>query len=108
LAAPGRLAAPGGAGDQFPIAGDLLAIWNATDRYVNTYVDQAYPTDQDVQRGQQLQKWIAVSSKEDGGNIRGLPAMDSKDALMRVLRSLIYRITAHGFARLYRSANPAP
>jgi Lipoxygenase len=93
--------------DQYPIVGQLLAIWNATGRYVNTYVDQAYPTDQDVQRDQELQKWIAQSSKEDGGNVRGLAAMDSKDALKRVLHSLIYRITAHGSARLYRSGNPA-
>jgi len=93
--------------DQYPMVGQLLAIWNATGRYVNTYVDQAYPSDQDVQRDQQLQKWIAESGKEDGGNVRGLPAMDSKDALKRVLHSLVYRITAHGFARLYRSANPA-
>ena len=93
--------------DQYPMVGQLLAIWNATGRYVNTYVDQAYPSDQDVQRDQQLQKWIAESGKEDGGNVRGLPAVDSKDALKRVLHSLVYRITAHGFARLYRSANPA-
>jgi hypothetical protein len=32
--------------------------------------------------------------------------MDTKDALKRVLHSLIYRITAHGTSRLYRSANP--
>jgi Lipoxygenase len=93
--------------DQYPIVGHLLAIWNATGRYANTYVDQAYLTDQDVQRDQQLQKWIAESGKEDGGNVRGLPAMDSKDALKRVLHSLVYRITAHGSARLYRMANPA-
>jgi hypothetical protein len=93
--------------DQYPIVGHLLAIWNATGRYVNTYVDQAYPTDQDVQWDQELQKWIAESGNEDGGNVRGLPAMDSKDALKRVLQSLIYRITAHGTGRLYRSSNPA-
>ena len=93
--------------DQYPIVGHLLAIWNATGRYVNTCVDQAYRTDQDVQRDQELQNWIAESGKEDGGNVRGLPAMDSKDALKRVLHSLIYRITAHGTGRLYRTANPA-
>ncbi|MFY9933315.1 MAG: lipoxygenase family protein [Streptosporangiaceae bacterium] len=92
--------------DQFPIAGDLLAIWAATGRYVDTYVDHAYPADQDVQRDRQLGRWIAESGDTDGGNVRGLPAMDSKDALKRVLHSLIYRITAHGTSRLYRSANP--
>jgi hypothetical protein len=93
--------------DQYPIVGHLLAIWNATCRYVNTYVDQAYPTDQDVQSDQELQTWIVESGNEDDGNIRGLPAMDSKDALKRVLHSLVYRLTAHGTGRLYRSTNPA-
>jgi hypothetical protein len=46
--------------------------------------------------------WLLVSRY-----CHALPAMDSKDALKRVLHSLLYRITAHGFARLYRSANPA-
>jgi len=93
--------------DQYPIVGHLLPIWNATGRYVNTCVDQAYRTDQDVQRDQELQNWIVESGKEDGGNVRGLPAMDSKDSLKRVLHSLIYRITVHGTGRLYRTGNPA-
>ena len=93
--------------DQYPLVGDLLAIWTATGRYVNTYVDQAYPTDQDVQRDQELQRWIEASGRENDGNISGLPAMDSKDALKRVLHSLVYRIMAHGGSRMYRSANPA-
>ena len=93
--------------DQYPIVGHLLSIWNATGRYVNTCVDQAYRTDQDVQRDQELQNWIVESGNEDGGNVRGLPAMDSKDSLKRVLHSLIYRITAHGTGRLFRTGNPA-
>jgi hypothetical protein len=93
--------------DQYPVVGQLLAIWRATGRYVDTYVDPAYPTDQDVQHDQGLDDWMTASGSEDGGNIRGLPAMDSKDALKRVLQSLIYRITAHGFARLWRSGEPA-
>jgi hypothetical protein len=92
--------------DQFPIVGDLVAIWNATGRYVGTYVDHAYPADWDVEADRQLAGWIAESGDADGGNIRGLPAMDTKDSLKRVLHSLIYRITAHGTSRLYRSANP--
>ena len=93
--------------DQYPLVGDLLAIWTATSRYVNTYVDQMYPTDQDVQRDGELQRWIDASGRENDGNISGLPAMDSKEALKRVLHSLVYRILAHGGSRLYRSANPA-
>lgn len=93
--------------DQYPLVGDMLAIWTATGRYVNTYVDQAYPDDRDVQRDEDLQRWIDASGRAQDGNVRGLPAMDSKDALKRVLHSLVYRIMAHGGSRMYRSANPA-
>lgn len=93
--------------DQYPNVGRLLEIWDATGRYVNTYLDQAYATDQAVQRDQEVQRWIAESGNEDGGNVRGLPTLDTKDALKRVLHSLIYRITAHGTGRLYRTGNPA-
>jgi hypothetical protein len=94
--------------DQYPIIGHYLAMWNAIGRYVGTCVDRAYPTDRDVQRDQEVQTWIAQSGKEDDGNVRGLPAMDSKDALKRVLQSVIYRITAHGSSRLYGSGSGSP
>jgi hypothetical protein len=93
--------------DQFPIAGDLLEIWEATGRYVDTYVDQHYATDEAVARDHELEHWIAASGPEGDGNVRGLPAMDSKAALKRVLHSIVHRIIAHGSSRLYSSANPA-
>jgi hypothetical protein len=93
--------------DQFPIARDLLEIWDATGRYVDSYIDHAYATDEDVARDEEVQRWIEASGPNGDGNVRGLPAMDSKDALKRVLHSLVYRIIAHGGSRLYRSANPA-
>ena len=93
--------------DQYPNVGRLLEIWNATGRYVSTYVDRTYGTDQDVQLDGELQTWIGDSTKEDRGNVRGLPVMDSRDALKQVLHSLVYRITAHGSSRLYHAANPA-
>jgi uncharacterized SAM-binding protein YcdF (DUF218 family) len=42
-----------------------------------------------------------------GGNIRGLPKLETRAALVRVLTSLIYRITAHGGSRLMPSVYPA-
>jgi len=93
--------------DRYPIVGDLLKIWEATGKYVGTYVDQTYATDKDVRDDTSLQDWIEASGKKRCGNVRGLPEMDSKAALVRVLHSLIYRVTAHGVGRLYRVANPA-
>jgi hypothetical protein len=48
--------------DQSLVVGALLSIWEATGRYVDTYVDHAYPADHDVQAYHQLAKWIAASS----------------------------------------------
>ena len=93
--------------DRFPIARDLLEIWEATGRYVDAYVDNVYASDEDVAGDQELQRWIAASGPDGDGNIRGLPAMDSRDALKRVLHSLVNRIVTHGSSRLYSSANPA-
>jgi hypothetical protein len=93
--------------DRFPIAGDLLEIWKAAGRYVDTYVDQAYDSDAAVAGDEEVQRWIAASGPEGDGNIRGLPAMDSKAALKRVLHSIVYRVVSHGSSRLYSSANPA-
>jgi hypothetical protein len=93
--------------DQFPIARDLLEIWDATGRYVDTYVEHHYPTDEDVASDHEVQRWIVASGPDGYGNVRGLPAMDSEDALKRVLHSIVYRIISHGSSRLYGSANPA-
>ncbi len=93
--------------DQFPIARDLLEIWDATGRYVDTYVEQNYATDEDVAGDEEVRRWIAASGPEGDGNVRGLPEMDSKDALKRVLHSIVHRIISHGSSRLYSSANPA-
>ena len=92
--------------DQYPIVGQLLSFWAATGKYVDTYVDQTYATDADVAGDEKLQSWIRESGKEDGGNVRGLPAMDSKEALKGVLHSLVFRITVHGTGRLQNVANP--
>jgi hypothetical protein len=48
-----------------------------------------------------------AASPSGDGNISGLPKMDSRDSLERVLTSLLYRVTAHGVSRLNSTANPA-
>jgi hypothetical protein len=43
-----------------------------------------------------LQTWLAACTAVDQGNIQGLPPLDGKPALKRMLASLLYRIIAHG------------
>jgi len=91
--------------DLYPIIPRYLNIWEATESYVSTFVDVTYQDDQAVIEDKMLQKWIRAS--KDKGNIRGLPTMNSKEALKQVLTSLIYRITMHGASRLDSNSMPA-
>ncbi len=92
--------------DKYAFVRHLLQIWDMVGNYTQVFVDTTYATDQDVKDDEQLQEWIRRSGDPHGGNLRGLPTMDSKAALNKVLQSLLYRITAHGNSRLSKSANP--
>ncbi len=84
----------------------LLEIWEITGTYVDKVVRALYPNDEAVAADRDLRRWMRLSADPDEGNIRGLPEMDSIEALSKVLHSFLYRITAHGTGRLINSANP--
>ncbi len=92
--------------DKLEFASNLLEVWEIVGTYVQKFVDATYASDQDVMEDDELRKWIELSGSEHGGNIRGLPAMVTKEALVSVLHSLIYRITIHGSGRLTQAVNP--
>lgn len=92
--------------DQYPIVGRLLAVWHAVEEYVGVFVETTWPDDAAVAADRDLQEWMRQAADKDGGNVRGLPAVDTRAALARVLTSLLYRVTAHGTGRLLSAANP--
>jgi Lipoxygenase len=96
--------------DKYPVVQRLLILWNLVSKYVEAFVAATYPSDAAVAGDAALQTWIATSGSADpiaGGNVKGLPAMDSRAALTRTLTSHLYRITAHGIARLNSTSSPA-
>jgi Lipoxygenase len=93
--------------DKYPIIGYLLRIWGIVQEYATTFVENTYNNDEKVLKDKELQEWISISQSSDGGNIKGLPVMDTKVSLIKVLTSILYRITAHGISRLDNTANPA-
>ncbi|WP_299766146.1 lipoxygenase family protein [uncultured Dokdonia sp.] len=93
--------------DRFPIAGQLLRLWDVSEKMATTFVETTYATDEDVSKDEELQNWIAAASNPEEGNIRGLPMMSSKKELKAVLISLIYRVVTHGNSRQMRSLGPA-
>jgi hypothetical protein len=93
--------------NRYPLVRRLLDIWDACNTYVGVFVDKTYQSDQAVADDRELQEWSKKSSDEDGGNVRGLPAVNTRNRLASVLTSLVFRIVAHGTSRLFRGANPA-
>jgi len=93
--------------DQYPVVQRLLTIWDLVETYVTAFVQATYPSDGSVAGDRLLQSWVDASSPSGDGNIPGLPKMNSRAALQRVLTSLLYRVTAHGISRLTSTANPA-
>ena len=51
--------------DRYPVAGQLLEIWDAVETCVGVYVDQYWTTDQEVQDDRPLQKWIEEAGKQE-------------------------------------------
>lgn len=93
--------------NEYPALRYLLILFKDTGKYVDAVVDAFYESDAKVADDAALQSWITESALPSGGNIRGLPEMKTRDALKRVLTSLIYRVTAHGTSRIDQSINPA-
>jgi Lipoxygenase len=92
--------------DMYPVARHLLLVWDICERYINAFVSATYPDDGAVAADTAVRAWMRAAADPNQGNIRGLPAMETREALRRVLTSLVYRITIHGVSRLQHTANP--
>ena len=92
--------------DKYPIVAQMLEIWEATETYITAFVNHTYPDDHSVGADADLQAWMKDAASPKEGNIRGLPEMNSRDALIRVLTSMLFRVTAHGSGRMNRVVNP--
>lgn len=92
--------------DTYPVARHLLLVWNVCETYVSKVVAASYADDRAVASDTALQNWMKEAANTDYGNVRGLPKMDNRVALARVLVSLVFRITMHGVSRLINTANP--
>ena len=88
--------------DRYPLVGWLLDVWNITHDFVKAVVDVIYKTDGEVKNDKDLQAWMDASGDPSQGNLRGLPEVETRDDLTKVLTSLLYRVNAHG------AWNPGP
>lgn len=93
--------------DAYPVAGYLVEIWKHTQEFVKVVVEENYTSDSEVANDGDLQKWLAASRDPSRGNLKGLPDVKTRDRLVEVLTSLLYRVNVHGAAGLNPSVNPA-
>ena len=89
----------------YPVVRHLLALLRRP-TLCDSVVNAFYRDDAAVASDSALQGWISASGDPGGGNVRGLPEMTTRAALIKVLTSLVYRVTAHGCGRLNQTANP--
>ena len=88
--------------DAYPLAGFLLEIWDATSAYVTAVVGELYKTDDEVTKDAGLKAWVQASADSARGNIQGLTPPATRDQLVKILTSLLYRVTAHGASSWFR------
>jgi hypothetical protein len=92
--------------DAYPVVGYLLELWDITGDYVTAVVNDLYASDEDVAKDEHLQAWMTASGQQEHGNVRGLPDVDTRAELAKVLTSILYRVTVHGAGSLSPSVNP--
>jgi hypothetical protein len=91
--------------DGYPLVGWLLDVWTITHDYVKAVVDVIY-TDDEVKNDTALKAWMEASGDPLQGNLQGLPDVETRDDLTKVLTSLLYRVNAHGGGTLVPAVNP--
>ena len=92
--------------DRYPLVGWLLEIWKITHEFVKTVVEVNYLNDSDVANDTALQAWMDACGDPLQGNLKGFPAVKTRDDLKKVLTSLLYRVNVHGGGTLTPSVNP--
>lgn len=93
--------------DKYPVIAYYLQIWDIVEEYATAFVMHTYQNNNAVIADSHLQNWINSSSNTNGGNVRGLPLMDNRESLLKVLTSLLYRKTVHGIPNLENSLMPS-
>jgi hypothetical protein len=93
--------------DMYPLAGYLSDIYALCRTFVDPVVKTLYPGgDPDVEGDKDLQAWLTASRDPAQGNVV-LEAIETRDKLIDLLTSLLYRVTAHAAGSLTPVVNPA-
>jgi arachidonate 15-lipoxygenase len=74
---------------------DALLIWNAISKYCTDFVGHCYSSDSDVAScDTELQNWLADVRSNNGGRIKGVPDVTTRESLVDVLTQVIFTCSA--------------
>lgn len=75
---------------EFPYRDDGMLVWGAIRRHADRYVRTYYDGDADVSADVELATWVDELAAEDGGRIRGVPTVQTVDALVELIATIIW------------------
>ncbi len=78
---------------EYPHLDQIKPLWEIIYKYVNAYVDQYYPSDQDVQNNDELRAWYHTLDRHMPGGVRVYGETINKDILKKLCASLIHTST---------------
>lgn len=78
-----------------PFRDDELTCWEAILEFAQGYVMHAYASDEAVRTDRELQGFVRELGAQDGGRVRGIPAVQTRAALARFVASVIERPTTY-------------
>ena len=76
----------------YPYRDDATKVWQVIENWVTDYVNVYYGTDNEVKQDAELTSWTKEVSEQ--GKIKGLPAINGKNALVEVLTMVIFTASA--------------
>lgn len=93
--------------NRYPVAHYVVSIHRIATRYVAALMAAIYPLGPASPVDPRTQAWLNASMTEGNVQLAGIPPVGATvGQLTGILTSLIYRITAHGMARLAPVGNP--
>ncbi|MCA9574899.1 MAG: lipoxygenase family protein [Polyangiales bacterium] len=78
-----------------PFRDDELSCWAAILEFAQAYVDHYYASDEAVRTDRELQAFVAELGAEDGGRVRGVPEVHTRQQAGRFVANVIERATTY-------------
>lgn len=80
---------------EYPFRDDVLLLKQVIGAWVSSYVRLYYDRPEAIQNDHELAGFLDELRAPEGAGIRGIPAIDSVDALSRLVTQIIHRATAY-------------